>query len=34
MKLVTAIAALALVAGSVDVDAQTRGDASNKPGVD
>ena len=32
MKLITAIAALALVAGSVDVEAQKRGDASNKPG--
>ena len=32
MKLITAIAALALVAGSVDVDAQKRGDASKKPG--
>ena len=32
MKLITAIAALALVAGSVDVDAQKRGYASKKPG--
>ena len=32
MKLITAIAALALVAGSVDVDAQKRGDASKTPG--
>jgi len=32
MRLITAIAALALVAGSLDVDAQTRGDASKKPG--
>ena len=31
MKLITAIAALALVAGSVDVDAQKRGDAGKKP---
>ena len=32
MKLITAIATLALVVGSVDVDAQTRGDANKKPG--
>ena len=32
MKLITAIAALALVAGSMDVEAQKRGDASKTPG--
>ena len=30
MKLITAVAALALVAGSVDVDAQKRGDANKR----
>ena len=32
MKLITAIAALALIAGSVDVEAQKRGDANKEPG--
>ena len=32
MKLITAIAALALVAGSMDVGEQKRGDASKTPG--
>ena len=32
MKLITAIAALALVAGSMDVEAQKRGDANKKSG--
>ena len=32
MKLITAIAALALLAGSMDVEAQKRGEAGNPPG--
>ena len=32
MKLITAIAALALLAGSMDVEAQKRGKANNPPG--
>ena len=32
MKLITAIAALALLAGSMDVEAQKRGKANNQPG--